>query len=73
LGLEPIRLTSREYDVLVRLSKQNKDIAKELGTTVGLVNKYYYYLSAKLNATTRTEVVIKALKEGLVDIWDFIT
>lgn len=72
MGLEPITLTSREYDVLVRLGMTTKDIAKDLGVTVGSINKYYYRLSAKLNASTRTEVIIKALNQRLIEYWEFI-
>jgi DNA-binding NarL/FixJ family response regulator len=72
MGLEPITLTSREYDVLTRLGMKTQDIAEDLEITIGTVNKYYYRLSAKLNANTRAEVIIKALKLGLVEAWEFI-
>lgn len=72
MGLKPITLTSREYDVLIRLTKRNLDIADELGTTIGLVNKQYYKLSGKLDASSRAEMIVKALRLGLVDLWDFI-
>ena len=72
MGLEPITLTSREYDVLTRLGMTTSAIAEDLEVTVGTVNKYYYRLSAKLNASTRAEIIIKALRLGLVKVWEFI-
>lgn len=72
MGLKPITITSREYDVLTRLSKRNLDIADELEISIGAVNKMYYKLSGKFDASSRAEIVLKALKQGLVDINDFI-
>ena len=72
MGLEPIKLTPREYDVLIRLAKPKKKIAEELGVSVGMVAKYYWRLSAKITSETRAELVLKAQIMGLVDLDDFI-
>lgn len=67
-----VKLTSREYDVLTRLHKTNKEIAQELGISEFTVRVIYYNLSGKFNANTRTAIMVKALKLGLVDLDAFI-
>lgn len=69
--MERIHLTKREYDVIIRLSKTNAEIASELDISEETIKSYYYHLSRKLNAHTRTEVVLKAIKYGIVSIYNF--
>lgn len=72
MGLAPIKITSREYDVLTRLGMKTPEIAQDLELSIGTINKHYYKLSAKLNATSRSEILVKALKIGLIDVPELI-
>lgn len=64
-------LTNREYDVLTRLHKTNQQVAEELSVSVNTVTTIVQRIQSKLNAKNRTEMVIKAIKVGLVDINSF--
>lgn len=64
-------LTNREYDVLTRLHKTNQQIAEELLVSVNTITTIVQRIQSKLNAKNRTEMVIKAIKVGLVDINSF--
>lgn len=66
-----IKLTEKEYDLITMLDKTNQEIADETGEPIGTINYRYYRLSAKLNVTSRTQMVIKALKYGLVELGAF--
>lgn len=67
-----IRLTPREYDVLIRFAKKSEDIAQELEISLPRVKGVYTQLAGKFDVCTRTAIVIKALKLGLVDLDSFI-
>lgn len=64
-------LTNREYDVLTRLHKTNQQVAQELSVSVNTITTIVQRIQSKLNAKNRTEMVIKAIKVGLVDINSF--
>ena len=64
-------LTNREYDVLTRLHKTSNTIAEELNVSVNTITTVIQRIQSKLNAKNRTEMVIKAIKSGLVDINSF--
>lgn len=64
-------LTNREYDVLTRLHKTNQQVAEELSVSVNTITTIVQRIQSKLNAKNRTEMVIKAIKVGLVDINSF--
>lgn len=64
-------LTNREYDVLTRLHKTNQQVAQELSVSVNTITTIVQRIQSKLNAKNRTEIVIKAIKVGLVDINSF--
>jgi DNA-binding NarL/FixJ family response regulator len=64
-------LTNREYDVLTRLHKTNQQIAEELFVSVNTITTIVQRIQNKLDAKNRTEMVIKAIKVGLVDINSF--
>jgi DNA-binding CsgD family transcriptional regulator len=63
-------LTPREEQVLVLigLGNQNKQVAKELGNTVHVVNKQIASAKAKLNAKTKEQAVLKALQQHLISM-----
>lgn len=63
-----ISLTEREEQVLQLLVTgiSNKSIAKELSLGSGTVKIYVSNILSKLNASSRTEAVVKALELGLI-------
>ena len=69
--LSPIKIdfTPREQSVLDLVSKglMNKEIARDLNTSVRNVEKYVSRLFAKTGTNSRTELVRFALEHGLTD------
>ena len=66
---DPDRLTERERDVLrlVVAGLRNKEIAAELGVSENTVKFHLRNILDKLHAQSRSEVVARAVREGLVD------
>jgi two-component system, NarL family, response regulator LiaR len=66
------KLTSREIEVLKLLAKgiSNKDIAFRLNLNMRTVKSYLAELFLKLNAASRTEVVIIGLRKGILTLDD---
>lgn len=67
-ALGGVGLTGRENDVLQQLALGhcNKLIARKLGIGVGTIKSHVKGLCDKLGASTRTEVVVLAIRRGLV-------
>ena len=65
----PYGLTFREFTVLhhVAAGKADKQIAHELGISPLTVHKHVANILSKMNAASRTEAGVRALREGLVD------
>lgn len=63
----PDELTRREIDVLDRLARgaANQDIAQALGLSVRTVERHITNLYRKIDARSRTEATVYALKHGL--------
>jgi DNA-binding NarL/FixJ family response regulator len=61
-------LTDREYDVLQVVAKgySNKAVAKELNITLSTVKTHLRHVYRKLGVDDRAQVIIKAIKEGIV-------
>ena len=66
------KLTPRENEVLKLLAKgiSNKDIAFRLNLNMRTVKSYLAELFLKLNAASRTEVVIIGLRKGILTLDD---
>ncbi|MFO7561561.1 MAG: response regulator transcription factor [Enhygromyxa sp.] len=64
------RLTPREHDVLILLADglSNRAIAQKLGISTHTVKFHVDALLDKLSARSRTQVVVKAVREGLLEL-----
>jgi two-component system response regulator DegU len=62
-------LTARELQVLrqVALGRTNREIAKEFVISVGTVKNHVEHIIAKLEASDRTQAVVRALELRLID------
>lgn len=62
-------LTARELEVLehVALGKTNREIAEEFVISVGTVKNHVEHIIAKLEASDRTQAVVCALEQRLID------
>ena len=69
LQKNPYRLTFREFTVLhhVAAGQADKEIARELGISPLTVHKHVANILGKMNAASRTEAGVRALREGLLD------
>jgi DNA-binding NarL/FixJ family response regulator len=65
---ESIKFTHREMDVLhlVAEGKTNQNIAAHLGISEKTVEKYLYTIFQKIGVSSRTEVAVYAVREGIV-------
>ncbi|HEY3340785.1 MAG TPA: response regulator transcription factor, partial [Anaerolineae bacterium] len=63
-------LSERETEVLALIAQglANKDIAGKLFLSEGTVKNYVSNIMAKLHANDRTQVVIKAVQQGIVKL-----
>ena len=64
------QLTPREHDVLVLVADglRNREIASRLAISEHTVKFHLAAIFGKLDASSRTEVVRKALRLGLIDL-----
>ena len=69
LHKNPYQLTFREFTVLhhVAAGRADKEIAHELGISPLTVHKHVANILGKMNAASRTEAGVRALREGLLD------
>ena len=69
LQRNPYGLTFRELTVLHHLAagEADKEIAAELGITPLTARKHVSNLLSKMNATSRTQASVRAIREGLLD------
>lgn len=65
---EAERLTQREHEVLTRLTEgvTNKEMAAALGISENTVKYHLKHILAKLHAQSRTEVALRAVRDGLI-------
>lgn len=64
-----IKLSPRVYEVLQLLSRGfgNREIGDELGVSIETVKTHVERLYKRLNVTTRTDAVAKALRAGIIE------
>ncbi|MCL7451708.1 MAG: response regulator transcription factor [Anaerolineae bacterium] len=67
---EPQPLTERELDVLKLAAKgmSNRDIAHHLDLSTRTIQAHLSAIFGKLDAGSRTEAVVRALREGWIDL-----
>lgn len=61
-------LTEREYEVLRLVAKgySNKAVARELSISLSTVKTHLRHIFAKLGVEDRAQLIIKAIKEGII-------
>lgn len=64
------QLSEREKDVLALIAKgrSNKEIGSALGITEGTVKSHVTNLMAKLEVTARSEAIVVAVQQGIIDL-----
>jgi DNA-binding NarL/FixJ family response regulator len=69
LPIPSVVLTEREWQVLAMIvdGKSNKEIAQLLSVSTHTAKAHVCHIIQKLNVDDRTQVAVKALKEGLVE------
>jgi len=69
LRKNPYGLTFREFTVLhlVAAGKADKEIAQELGISVLTASKHVANILGKMDAASRTEAGVRAVREGLIE------
>jgi DNA-binding CsgD family transcriptional regulator len=65
-------ITGRERDVLVRLALRNAEIAEQLGITKETVTSHLGKLFRVFAATTRTDLLVTALKADVVHVGELV-
>ena len=62
-------LSFREQQIvaLITEAKANKEIAYNLCLSEGTVKEYLYHIFRKLKVTSRTELALRSLRDGLLD------
>lgn len=68
-----MELTKREYDVLRYIYFEIDEIAERLSISAATVRTYLQGLRSKLKCDKRHKIVLRALKQGLIKIDEFIT
>jgi DNA-binding NarL/FixJ family response regulator len=68
--VSPIQLTSRELEVLQLLARglSNKQIARAMAITPRTVNFHLDNIYSKLGVSSRTEAVIVAVRQGILEL-----
>lgn len=63
-------LSAREYEVLQRMARgmSNKEIGADLHISLGTVKAHVSNILRKLGAADRTQAVVRAIREGIVDL-----
>jgi len=67
-----VRLTKHQYDILLELcqGKSNHAIAEDNNIEVSTVRYHIHNIFLALHASNRVEVLFKALKKGIIDLFD---
>ncbi len=57
----------RQIVALIAEAKANKQIAYHLRLSEGTVKEYLYHIFRKLHVTSRTELALRSVRDGLMD------
>ena len=66
------KLTKREYDVLMRAAFSDADTANQLGLSPLTVRLYWVKIFDKLEAHSKAQAAIKALRLDLISKYQFV-
>lgn len=72
IDTDNIKLTNREYDILIRLCKTTNEISKDLFISNSTINEAQQHIYKKLNVKSKAEAIIKALKLKLINLNDIL-
>lgn len=63
-------LTSREVEILnlIKLGNNSGEVASKLGLSAQAVKNHLHIIFIRLQATNRTDAVVKALKAGYIKL-----
>ena len=69
---DPAGLTPREIQILRRIAdgRNNREIAEELGITLGTIKNQVASAFRKLGARDRTQAVVLAIRAGVIQVED---
>lgn len=67
-----VKLSRREYEVLMRAAWSDADTANQLNLAPTTVRNYWVALFRKLQANNKAMAAIKAMRLGLISIYHFI-
>ena len=65
-------LTQREIDILCMLCLPNIDIAYRTYKTPASVKQIRNIIFKKLGVHSRSEALITAIRQGVIDLWDIV-
>lgn len=68
-----MKISKREREVLGLICLTNPQIARRLNISIRTVKTYIRHLFEKLGCESRTEVAIKAIKEGIIQVQEVYT
>lgn len=66
-----IRLSPKEYSIMVLIAYDYAEIANRLNRSKVAITQSIERMFCKLHAHSKTELVIKALKLGLISVYNF--
>lgn len=63
-------LTDREREILCLLVIPDIDIANRLYLSLRSIRQSKHLIFKKLKVKSRTEAIVKAIRQGIIDVWD---
>lgn len=68
-----MKISKREREVLRLIALSNPQIARRLNISLRTVKTYVRHLFEKLGCESRTGAVVKAIKEGIIQVQEVYT
>jgi DNA-binding NarL/FixJ family response regulator len=67
-----VKLSLREVEIVKRLALSNKEIAQEFGITESTVKQRVKTILLRFNVNGRAQVLIMAIKLGIINLEDVV-